>query len=136
MARCLFPSLEVGVTRTIRERLVHSAAVGTVAAGIAAALQYFVAIPVGDQPRWLSTLALGSGVPSAYVTLPLEGWITALFRVPLGSPRLVEVATPFGPAFRAAPEQIALVALGTIVIVGLADYLGAGVSEMVEARHA
>jgi hypothetical protein len=107
-----------------------------VAATIVASLQYFVATPLGSQPGWLGTLATYSTLPSAYLTYPLSGPVERLLGSPLQSGTLVEVATPFGPAFRTALADIALVALGTIVVVGLVAYLASGIREMIdEARY-
>lgn len=116
------------MSTTVRARMVHAATVGLVAAVVASAAQYFIAIPVGGQPDWLWTLTLLSVVPSLYLTYPLDGLLDA----PLRSGTLVEVATPFGPAFRVAPADIAVVALGTVVVVGLCAYLANGLSEMIE----
>lgn len=121
---------------TVRHRMVESSLVGVVAAGIAAALQYFVAMPLGNQPGWLGSLASIAAIPSAYVTYPLNAPAERILGVPLRSGTLVEVTTPFGPAFRSAPTDIALVALGTIIVVGLAAYLASGIREMYdEARY-
>ncbi len=120
----------------VRHRMVESSVVGLVAATIVASLQYFVATPLGSQPGWLGTLATYSTLPSAYLTYPLSGPAERLLGAPLQSGTLVEVATPFGPAFRTAMADIALVALGTIVVVGLVAYLASGIREMIdEARY-
>jgi hypothetical protein len=111
--------------------MVHAATVGLIAATAATAAQYFIGVPLGSQPDWLWTLAMVTAVPSAYLTFPLSG----LFDVPLRSGTLMEVATPFGPAFRVAPQELALIALGTLVVVGLADYLANGVSEFLNERR-
>ncbi len=115
---------------TVRQRAVHAAVVGTTAAALAAALQYFVGIPLGDQPRWLGAITMASAVPSAYVTFPIRDPLERLINMQLGSGRLVEVATPFGPAFRVGTEDIALVALGTLIMVGLVAYLASGLNEL------
>jgi hypothetical protein len=111
--------------------MVHAATVGLVAAAAATAAQYFIGMPLGGQPEWLWTVAMVTAVPSAYLTFPLSD----LFDVPLRSGTLVEVGTPFGPAFRLAPQELALIALGTLVVVGLADYLANGLSEVLERRR-
>ena len=95
------------------------------------AAQYFVGMPLGAQPDWLWTLTMLSAIPSLYLTYPLA----ALFNLSLPAGDLVEVATPFGPAFRVAPPDLALMALGTMVMVGLATYLAQGVTELI-ADHA
>jgi hypothetical protein len=119
----------------VRHRMVESSVVGVVAATITAGLQYFVAIPLGNQPGWLGSLASYSALPSAYLTYPLNLPAERLLGAPLQSGTLVEVTTPFGPAFRAALSDIALVALGTIVIVGLVAYLASGIREMIDAAR-
>lgn len=121
---------------TVRRRAVHAAVVGTVGAAFAAALQYFIGIPLGNQPDWLGTLASVSALPSAYITFPIRDPLERILHMPLGSGRLAEVVTPFGPAFRVGTEDIALVALGTLVMVALADYLATGLSELFEGRRA
>lgn len=116
--------------KTVRQRLVRAALVGMAAALVAVAVQYFVGIPVGDQPAWLGTLTLVSAVPAAYVTFPIKDPFERLLDMRLGSGRLFEVETPFGPAFRVGTEDLLLVAFGTLVMVGLAAYLAAGISEL------
>jgi hypothetical protein len=116
---------------TVRQRMVHAATVGLVAAALATATQYFIAVPVGSQPEWLWTLTMLTAMPSLYLTFPLAD----LLNLPLPSGTLVEVATPFGPALRVAPQDLALVALGTLVIVGLAAYLAHGVDELLHQRR-
>ena len=119
------------MSSTVRERMVHAATVGLVAASAATATQYFVAIPVGSQPEWLWTITMLSAIPSLYVVYPLAD----LLNLPVPSGTLIEVATPFGPALRIAPQDFALVALGTLVMVGLAAYLANGISDLMESRH-
>ncbi len=120
---------------TVRQRAVHAALVGIASATFAAAMQYFVGIPLGNQPKWLGTITMASAVPSAYVTFPIRDPLERLTHTSLASGRLVEVATPFGPAFRIGTEDIALVALGTLIMVGLAAYLASGLNEMYEESH-
>lgn len=120
------------MSMTVRQRSVHAAVVGIVGAAIAAGLQYFVGIPLGSQPKWLGFLTTASAVPSAYITFPIRDPLERLIKMQLGSGRLVEVATPFGPAFRVGTEDIALVALGTLIMVGLVAYLASGINEMYE----
>jgi hypothetical protein len=105
-----------------------------VAAIAALGVQYFVANPAGDQPDWLATLTLLSGLPAAYVIQPLRGPLDAVLPPP-GSHRFLEVETAFGPAFRASRDEMMLIALGTVVMVGLVAYLASGLSEMVSERH-
>lgn len=120
----------------IRHRMVQSMVVGIVAAAIAVALQYFVAIPLGTQPRWLGSLTTASAVPSAYLTFPLTDPVERWLGGPLASGTLSEVSTPFGPAFRIAPQDFAWIALGTIVVVGLVAYLASGLRELYdESRY-
>ena len=116
---------------TVRQRMVHAATVGLVAATAATTTQYFVAIPVGSQPEWLWTVTMITAIPSLYFVYPFAD----LLQLPVPSGTLVEVATPFGPALRIPPQDLALVALGTLVMVGLAAYLAKGVSEMMAVRR-
>src|SRR5688572_6259558 len=118
------------MSSTVRGRMVHATTVGLVAATAVTATQYFVAMPVGAQPEWLWTLTMISAIPSHYVTYPLAG----LLHRSLPTANLVEVATHFGPAFRVAPSDLALVAIGTMVVVGLIAYLAHGVTELI-AQH-
>ncbi len=104
--------------------------IGTLAAAVAVAIQYFVGIPVGDQPEWLATLTLVSAVPSAYVTFPLQAPFERLLDFQVGSGVVFEAETPFGPAFRVGNADLVMVAVGTLVMVGLAAYLAAGISEI------
>lgn len=115
---------------TRRQRITRATTVGLLAAAAAAAIQYFVAIPVGGQPDWLWMVTLISAVPSAYLTFPLSDSFQQILQVQLGSGQLAEVSTPFGPALRVGMEDIALVALGTTVMVGLVVYLASGISEI------
>jgi hypothetical protein len=120
----------------VRHRMTESGLIGVVAAAVASALQYFVAMPLGDQPGWLGWISSAAAVPSAYLTYPLSGPSERYLGFSLQSGTLVEVTTPFGPAFRAAPIDIAVVACGTVVMVGLAAYLASGLREMYdEARY-
>lgn len=117
-----------------RRRLTHAALVGICAAVVAVAAQYFIAMPVGDQPGWLAMLAIIAIAPSAYIIVPLRDPIEQWLQVQLGSGTLVEAATPFGPAFRMGTEDMLLVAFGTIVMVGIVAYLAEGVQEMLAER--
>ena len=72
-----------------------------------------------------------TAIPSLYFAYPFAD----LLQLPVPSGTLVEVATPFGPALRVAPQDLALVALGTMVVVGLAAYLANGVRELLEGRR-
>lgn len=120
---------------TFRQRIVRAATFGTLAAAVAVAIQYFVGIPVGDQPDWMATLTLVSAVPSAYVTFPLRAPFERLLDLQVGSSRIFETETPFGPAFRVGTGDLWMIAIGTLIMVGLAAYLAAGISEMYdEAR--
>jgi hypothetical protein len=98
---------------------------------VATAAQYFIAVPVGSQPEWLWTLTMLVAVPSLYVTYPLADF----FNWSLPSGTLVEVTTPFGPAFRVSAADLAMVALGTMVIVGLVTYLANGLAEFLAHRQ-
>jgi hypothetical protein len=113
----------------------RAAMVGGLASVVAVGVQYFVGIPVGNQPDWLATLTLVTAVPSAYVTFPLKAPFERLLDFQVGSGRIFEVETPFGPAFRVGGADLAMVALGTLLMVGLAAYLAAGISEMYDEAH-
>lgn len=118
--------------RRFRYRLGRAATFGMLAALVAVAVQWFIGMPVGDQPEWLGYLTLTTAVPSAYLTFPISDPLEALIGMQLGSGRLLEVMTPFGPAMRVGTEDLGLIALGTMVVVGLTAYLAIGVNEMVE----
>lgn len=124
------------MSQTIRQRFTRAAATGVIGAGIAAAAQYFIALPIGNQPQWMGTVASLAAVPAGYVTYPLSMALEAIAHRPLLDGRLLEATTPFGPAMRPELGDIALIALGTIVTVGLAAYLAQRMSEMLEARAA
>lgn len=122
------------MTLAFRERASHAGVVGLVAAILAVATQYFVALPVGNQPDWLALLSAATAAPAAYLVVPvrapIEGWI----QMEIGSTSLREAVTPFGPALRGNREDLLLVALGTIIVVGLVAYLAEGVQEMISER--
>ena len=118
--------------RTFRYRLVRAATFGMLAALVAVAVQWFIGIPVGNQPEWLGYVTMTTAVPSAYLTFPISDPLEALIGMQLGSGRILEVMTPFGPAMRVGTEDLGLIALGTLVVVGLTAYLAIGVNEMVE----
>ena len=118
--------------RTFRYRLVRAATFGMLAALVAVAVQWFIGIPVGNQPEWLGYVTMTTAVPSAYLTFPISDPLEALIGMQLGSGRILEVMTPFGPAMRVGTEDLGLLALGTRVVVGLTAYLAIGVNEMVE----
>jgi len=118
--------------RTFRYRLVRAATFGMLAAFVAVAVQWFIGIPVGDQPAWLGVVTLTTAVPAAYLTFPISDPLEKLIGMELGSGRLIEAMTPFGPAMRVGTEDLGLIALGTLVVVGLTAYLAIGVNEMVE----
>lgn len=124
------------MSQSLRQRLTRAAATGVVGAGFAAAAQYFIALPIGNQPQWLGTLASLAAVPAAYVTYPLSMLFETLTHHRLLDGRLLETSTPFGPAMRPELGDIALIAMGTVVTVGLAAYLAQGMSELLEARAA
>jgi len=117
-----------------RRRLTHAALVGICAAVVAVATQYFIAMPVGDQPEWLAMLAMIAIAPSAYIIVPLRDAVDAGLQVQLGTGTVIEAATPFGPAFRSGTEDMLLVAFGTIIMVGIVAYLADGVGEMLAER--
>jgi hypothetical protein len=117
-----------------RRRLAHAGLVGIFAAGFAVATQYLIAMPVGDQPDWLAMLAMIAMAPSAYVIVPLREPLEQWLQMELGNTAVVEASTPFGPAFRIGTEEMLLVALGTIIMVGLVAYLAEGVQEMLAER--
>ncbi len=122
------------MTLAFRERASHAGVVGLVAAVLAVATQYFVALPVGNQPSWMALLSAVTAAPSAYVVVParapVEGWL----QMEIGAPALREAITPFGPALRADRDDLLLVALGTIIMVGIVAYLAEGVQEMIAER--
>ena len=119
-----------------RQRVTHAASVGVVAAVVAVAAGYFIALPVGNQPSWLALLAMAAIAPSAYIIVPLRDPIERWLGQNLGTGTLLEVSTPFGPALRASTEDLLLVALGTIVMVSLVAYLAGGVQEMLVEQRA
>jgi hypothetical protein len=116
---------------TVRQRLSHAGTVGLVAAMIVVAAQYFIALPVGDQPPWLAMLAAILVAPSAYVIVPIRDPIEHWLQMEFGSTTIVEASTPFGPAFRMGTEELLVVALGSILIFGIVAYLAEGVTEMI-----
>lgn len=118
---------------TVRQRFTHASLVGLMAAAVVVAIQFFVGVPVGDQPAWLGTLALLSGIPAAYALHLLRGPIDAILPPPTDQ-RFFEVETLFGPAFRASVDEMLLLALGTVVMVGLVAYLASGLTEMLRER--
>jgi hypothetical protein len=119
----------------IRRRVGRAAHYGLVATVIAVAVQWFIGIPVGNQPEWLGYLTLTTAVPASYITFPFGDPLEHLLGMELGSGRIVEVTTPFGPAMRAGPEDIALIALGTLLMVSLTAYLAVGMNEMIEDHN-
>lgn len=119
----------------IRRRISRAGQYGLVATLIAIAVQWFIAIPVGNQPEWLGLVTLTVTVPSAYITVPVADLLERLVGMTLGNGTIVEVVTPFGPAMRAAIDDVALIGLGTLLMVGLAAYLAIGINEMIEAHH-
>lgn len=114
-----------------RGRVGRAAQFGLLAMVVVVLVQWFVGIPVGDQPGWLGVVALAAAVPAAYVTVPVSEPLERLIGMELGSGRIIEVATPFGPAMRGGIEDVALIGFGTLLMVGLAAYLAIGVNEMV-----
>ncbi|MBK9550254.1 MAG: hypothetical protein IPO52_14395 [Gemmatimonadetes bacterium] len=122
------------MTIALRQRVSHAGMVGLVAAALAVSIQYFVAFPVGNQPNWLALLSAAAAAPSAYVVVPvrapIEGWI----QMEIGGTSLREATTPFGPALRGGTDDFLLIALGTIIMVGIVAYLAEGVQEMVTER--
>lgn len=119
-----------------RQRVIHAASVGVVAAVVAVAAGYFIALPIGNQPSWLALLAMAAIAPSAYIILPLCDPIQHWLGQDLGTHIISEVNTPFGPAMRAGTEDLLLVAFGTILMVGLVAYLANGVQEMLVEQRA
>jgi hypothetical protein len=113
-----------------RRRLTHATLVGICAAVVAVATQYFIALPIGNQPDWLELLAMIAIAPSAYIIVPLRDPLEQWLQIQLGTGRVVEASTPFGPAFRIGTEDMLLVGFGTIVMVGIVAYLAEGVQEM------
>ncbi len=122
------------MTLAFRERASHAGVVGLIAAILAVATQYFVALPVGNQPNWLALLSAAAAAPAAYIVVPIRAPIEGWIQMEIGGTALHEAATPFGPAMRADREDLMLVALGTIIMVGIVAYLAEGVQEMVSER--
>lgn len=122
------------MTLAFRERASHAGVVGLVAAIVAVATQYFVALPVGNQPNWLALFSAITAAPSAYIVVPIRAPIEGWLQMEIGSSALHEAATPFGPALRADRDDLLLVALGTIIMVGIVAYLAEGVQEMIAER--
>jgi hypothetical protein len=118
-----------------RHRVTHAATVGMVAAALAVATQYFIALPIGDQPSWMLVLAMVAASPAAYALIPLQGIVQGWFGQDLGTGYVMQVTTPFGPALRGGTEDLLLLALGTIVMVGLVAYAAAGIQEMMDERQ-
>jgi hypothetical protein len=108
--------------------------VGLVAAVVAVALQYFIALPVGNQPNWLAVLSAAAAAPAAYVVVPIREPLEAWIQMEIGGTSLREASTPFGPALRAGTDDFLLIALGTIIMVGIVAYLAEGVQEMIVER--
>ena len=122
------------MTLAFRERASHAGVVGLVAAVVAVATQYFVALPVGNQPNWLALFSAITAAPSAYIVVPIRAPIEGWLQMEIGSSSLREAVTPFGPALRAGREDLLLIALGTIIMVGIVAYLAEGVQEMIADR--
>lgn len=120
---------------TVRSRFSRAAAISLVATAIATAMHLVVGLPIGNQPEWLALGSVATITPGLYLVLPLRDAFYSLTEIPLESGVLHEVETIFGPAMRAGVDDIALMALGTLVVVGLAGYLAAGVQEMVSDRR-
>ncbi len=118
-----------------RHRVTHAVTVGMIAAALVVATQYFIALPIGGQPIWMVVLALATATPAAYVMLPLQSVVERVAGQQLGTGYMIEVTTPFGPALRATTEDLLLMALGTIVMVGLVSYAAAGIQELVDERR-
>lgn len=120
---------------TFRKRVSHATCAGLLGAGVTVCTQLLVGIPVGRQPDWLTTLSSGTMMPAQYVLYPLSSVLGRVLGT--GDGRLLEATTPFGPALRLDLPALALVALATIVMVGLVDYLAQGVTALWEEhRHA
>lgn len=120
---------------TFRHRLGHAAGIGLIGAGITAATQYFIGMPVGGQPGWLGTLATTTAMPAQYLLVPFDGVLRQLPGTTAGRGLLVEASTPFGPALRVENGELILMALATMVIVGLADYLAQGIATFWSRRR-
>lgn len=119
---------------TVRQRVSHAGTVGLAAAALVVAAQYFVGLPVGNQPSWLATMVASLVAPSAYVVLPIRDPIEYWLQMEFGTGTLMEATTPFGPALRAGTEDLLLIAFGTIVMFGIVAYLAEGVQEMLQKR--
>jgi len=115
---------------TFRQRVRQATGVGELGAGITVAAQYFIGMPVGHQPEWLGAVAATAALPAQYVLIPFAGPLQRLLGPSAGHGALLESATPFGPAMRFEMADIALVALATVIIVGLVDYVAQGVAEL------
>ena len=123
------------MSHTFRQRISRATGVGEFGAGIVVAAQYFIGIPVGHQPEWLGTLAATAVLPAQYVLIPFANPLNRLLGSSAGHGVLLESTTPFGPAMRFETGDLALVALATLIIVGLVDYAAQGVAELC-ATHA
>jgi hypothetical protein len=120
--------------RTFRHHVRHAAAVGELGAGITFAAQYFIGMPVGHQPEWLGAVASTAVIPAQYVLFPFAAPLQRLLGPNAGHGTLLESMTPFGPAMRFGMDDLALVALATLIIVGLVDYAAQGVVELCGAN--
>jgi hypothetical protein len=119
---------------TIRQRILQAAGIGEIGAGFAVAAQYFIGMPVGHQPEWLGTVASVAIVPAQYILVPFADPLKRLMGSAVGDGVLFESVTPFGPAMRFEMGHLALLALATLIIVGLVDYLAQGVVELYQAH--
>ncbi len=120
---------------TVRSRFSRAAVIALVATAIATAMHLLVGLPIGDQPEWLAIGSVAMITPGLYLVLPLRDAFYSLTEIPLESGVLHEVETVFGPAMRAGVDDVALMALGTLVMVGLDGYLAAGIQEMIADRR-
>jgi hypothetical protein len=119
---------------TFRQRVARAVGAGLMGAGVTVAAQYFIGVPVGRQPEWLGTVASTTALPAQYVIAPFSGVLNRLLGPSAGNGVLLESSTPFGPAMRFEMSDLALVALATVIIVALADYVAQGITAIWERR--
>jgi hypothetical protein len=128
------PDPGTAMYNSFRQRFSRAVGAGLMGAGVTVAAQYFIGVPVGRQPEWLGAVASTTALPAQYVLFPFSGLVHKLVGPSAGNGVLLETVTPFGPAMRFDMSDLALVALATVIIVGLADYAAQGVTELWEKR--
>lgn len=119
---------------SFRQRFTRAAGAGLMGAGVTVAAQCFIGLPVGEQPQWLGVVASTTLLPAQYILFPFSGLLNKAVGPNAGNGTLFEAATPFGPAMRLDISDLAVVALATVIMVGLADYAAQGVAELWQRR--